>query len=142
MRIFFPIILLALLATACGKWIVGDNPRNSARNNYEVFYQTVKENYSFFPEKDVDWDALDQLYRPMVNDSMSNDSLYYIISTMLHALNDGHVNLYVGHNRSRNADWYLDYPANFNQGFLNRNYWGTDYQSTGPLLNTWLDSIG
>jgi hypothetical protein len=142
MRIFLQITLIALFATACGKWIVGDNIRNSPQNNYDVFYQTVKENYSFFPEKEVDWDALDHIYRPMVNDSISNDSLYYILSKMLYELKDGHVNLYVGHNRSRNADWYLDYPANFNAGFLNRNYWGTDYQSTGPLLNTWLDSIG
>jgi hypothetical protein len=142
MRIFLHITLLALLSTACGKWIVGDNPRNTPRNNYAFFYQTVKENYSFFPEKEVDWEALDRMYRPLVNDSISNDSLYTILSTMLYALKDGHVNLYVGHNRSRNADWYLDYPANFNAGFLNRHYWGKDYQSTGPLLNTWLDSVG
>jgi hypothetical protein len=142
MRILLQITLLALIFTACGKWIVGNNPRNSPRNNYDFFYQTVKENYSFFPEKEVDWDALDRIYRPLVNDSISNDSLYAILSKMLHALKDGHVNLYVGHDRSRNADWYLDYPANFNPGFLNRNYWGTDYQSTGPLLNAWLDSIG
>lgn len=143
MRIAISLLLFALVLSACGKWIVGDNPRNTASNNYEIFYQTVKENYSFFPEKGIDWDALDQQYRPMVNDSMDNDSLYFILATMLHSLNDGHVNLYVGQNRSRNANWYLDYPANFNSGFLNRNYWGKEYKTSGPLLNTWLaDSIG
>jgi C-terminal processing protease CtpA/Prc len=61
---------------------------------------------------------------------------------MLFALRDGHVNLYTRNNRSRNADWYLNYPANFNPGFMNRTYWGKDYQTSGALLNTWVDSIG
>ncbi|WP_367391900.1 S41 family peptidase [Lewinella sp. LCG006] len=136
-------LVLILLLTTCGKWIVGPNPENTVSNNYDYFYRAVKENYSFFGEKQVAWDSLDQVYRPLINDSLSNDSLYSILSTMLFALRDGHVNLYVNNDRSRNADWYLDYPANFNQGFLNRQYWKGDYQSSGALLNTWLtDSIG
>lgn len=136
-------LVLVLLLTTCGKWIVGPNPENTVSNNYDYFYRAVKENYSFFGEKQVAWDSLDQVYRPLINDSLSNDSLYSILSTMLFALRDGHVNLYVNNDRSRNADWYLDYPANFNQGFLNRQYWKGDYQSSGALINTWLaDSIG
>lgn len=134
---------LVLLLTACGKWIMGPNPSNTVRNNYEHFYQMVKENYSFFDEKEVKWDSLDQVYRPLINDSLSNDSLYSILSEMLFSLKDGHVNLYINNDRSRNADWYLDYPANFNRGFVNREYWGRDYQTSGALLSTWLpDSIG
>ncbi|MGH1434048.1 MAG: S41 family peptidase [Lewinella sp.] len=136
-------LFFVLLLTACGKWIVGSNPPNTVSNNYDYFYNTVKENYSFFAEKQVKWDSLDQLYRPLINDSLSNDSLYSILSTMLFELRDGHVNLYVNNDRSRNADWYLDYPANFNRGFINRQYWKTDYQTSGALINTWLpDSIG
>jgi hypothetical protein len=136
-------LVLVLLLTTCGKWIVGPNPENTVSNNYDYFYRAVKENYSFFAEKQVAWDSLDEVYRPMINDSLSNDSLYSILSTMLFVLRDGHVNLYVNNDRSRNADWYLDYPANFNQGFLNRQYWKGDYQASGALINTWLsDSIG
>jgi hypothetical protein len=136
-------LIIIFLLTACGKWIVGSNPENTVSNNYEYFYRAVKENYSFFEEKQVTWDSLDQVYRPLINDSLSNDSLYTILSTMLFTLRDGHVNLYVNNDRSRNADWYLDYPANFNKGFLNRQYWKGDYQSSGALINTWLpDSIG
>lgn len=143
MRLFLYSLGLCLLLSTCGRWIVGPNPANTPLVNYEYFYNAVKENYSFFAEKKVEWGALDQKYRPMIHDSLNNDSLYQIMSTMLFALQDGHVNLYINNDRSRNADWYLDYPANFNRGFVNRNYWGKDYQSSGALINTWLpDSIG
>ncbi|MEL7248026.1 MAG: S41 family peptidase [Bacteroidota bacterium] len=143
MRSILILCLVALCLTACGRWIVGSNPENTPTINYEHFVQLVQENYSFFAEKQVKWDSLDALYRPMVHDSLGNDSLYAIMSKMLFELRDGHVNLYVNNDRSRNADWYLDYPANFNRGFVNRNYWGKDYQTSGALINTWLsDSIG
>ena len=134
---------LIILLTACGKWIVGPNPPNTVTDNYDYFYRAVEENYSFFAEKRVKWDSLDAVYRPLVHDSLSNDSFYQILSTMLFALRDGHVNLYINTDRSRNADFYLNYPANFNQGFVNRQYWKGDYQSSGPFISTWLeDSIG
>lgn len=134
---------IIVLVTACGKWIVGPNPSNTITDNYDFFYKAVEENYSFFAEKRIKWDSLDEVYRPLVHDSLSNDSFYNILSTMLFALRDGHVNLYINNDRSRNADFYLDYPANFNKGFINRYYWKGEYQSSGPLLNTWLeDSIG
>ncbi|MEL6837491.1 MAG: S41 family peptidase [Bacteroidota bacterium] len=143
MRSILILCFAALCLAACGRWIVGSNPENTPTINYEHFVKLVQENYSFFAEKQVKWDSLDAIYRPMVHDSLGNDSLYMIMSKMLFALRDGHVNLYVNNDRSRNADWYLDYPANFNRGFVHRNYWGKDYQSSGALINNWLsDSIG
>ena len=140
---FAIVLFIALLAGSCGRWLTGKNPSNTPTTNYEYFYQLVKENYSFFAEKRVKWDSLDQVYRPLVHDKMGNDSLYTVMSEMLFSLKDGHVNLYINNDRSRNADWYLDYPANFNRGFVHRNYWGKDYQASGALINTWLpDSIG
>lgn len=143
MRSLFFLLFIGLLFTTCGRWFTGANPVSTPTSNYEYFYTLVKENYSFFAEKRVKWDSLDQVYRPMVHDSLGNDSLYAIMSKMLFSLKDGHVNLYIKNDRSRNADWYLDFPANFNQGFVHRTYWGKDYQSSGALVNTWLkDSIG
>lgn len=142
MRILSFLLLTVALSSACGRWIVGGNPENTPTSNYTHFYTIVKENYSFFEEKTVSWDSLDRIYRPLVHDSLSNDSLYTVLSKMLFALQDGHVNLYTKNDRSRNADWYLDYPANFNPGFINRTYWGKDYRASGALINTWTDSIG
>lgn len=143
MRSIIILLLGGVLLSNCGRWLTEKNPENTPTINYEYFYKLVEENYSFFAEKEVKWDSLDQVYRPLVHDKMGNDSLYMIMSEMLFSLKDGHVNLYVNNDRSRNADWYLDYPANFNRGFVHRQYWGKDYQSSGALLNTWLqDSIG
>lgn len=143
MRAVLILCSLLFLCSACGKWIVGKNPANTPAANYESFYQTVKANYAFFEEKGINWDSLDQVYRPLILPKMGNDSLYLVLSEMLNHLGDGHVNLWTSYDRSRNWDWYLDYPANFNQTFLHRNYWGKDYLQTGPLINTWLsDSIG
>ncbi len=133
---------LLLCTTSCGRLMVGSNPENTPTANYESFYTQVKENYSFFEEKAINWDSMDIAYRPLVHDSLSNDSLYLILSKMLYALQDGHVNLFIRNDRSSNADWYLDYPANFNQEFVHRTYWGKDYQISEALLHTWMDSIG
>ncbi|MCB0637534.1 MAG: S41 family peptidase [Lewinella sp.] len=143
MRHLLLLLFLALGLSACGKWIVGPNPANTPLNNYESLYETVKAHYTFFGEKRIDWDSLDRVYRPLIHPKLSDDSLYLILSRMLYVLGDGHVNLYTNTDRSRNADWYLDYDANFNRGFVHRYYWGKDYQQTGALVNTWLpDSIG
>lgn len=72
---------------------------------------------------------------------MDEKELFSVLAEMLNELRDGHVNLRSLFDRSRNWDWFLDYPANFNETILYRNYLGDDYQITGPLDNQIIDSV-
>ena len=62
---------------------------------------------------------------------------------MLAELKDGHVNLYSSSNMGRYWDWYLDYPRNFNEGIIERQYLGKNYRIAGGLKYKILeDNIG
>ena len=62
---------------------------------------------------------------------------------MLAELKDGHVNLYSSSNMARYWDWYLDYPRNFNEGIIERQYLGKSYRIAGGLKYKILeDNIG
>lgn len=136
-------LLLVLGLTSCGRLIVGGNPENTPTTNFDYFTTIVRENYSFFAEKKVDWNQLEARYRPLVNDRMSNDSLYLIFAEMLGSLEDGHVNFYTDFDRSRSHGFIYDHPANIDKDLLARNYWGRDYVKTGGFTHNWIrDSIG
>ena len=136
-------LLLTSTLISCGRLIVGGNPENTPTVNFDYFTNAVRENYSFFVEKRVSWVSLERHYRPLVNDRMSNDSLYDVFATMLSALDDGHVNFYTDFDRSRNHSFIYDYPTNYNVDVVLRNYITTGYISTGGFRHNWLrDSVG
>lgn len=116
---------------------------NTPTNCFNMVWKTVDENYSFFDYKNINWYAIREKYAPQVNDKISQDSLYKVLSAMLYELRDGHVNLSTSIDRSRNWSWRDDYPDNFNPNFFLRNYLKKDFQMTGSLPNQILpDSIG
>jgi C-terminal processing protease CtpA/Prc len=62
------------------------------------------------------------------------------MDSMLYALKDGHTNLYGYFNFSRNWEWYLNYPDNFNANVIERNYFRGAQWYTGPFIHRALDS--
>ncbi len=136
------VMIVFLLCASCEDIFMDGKPEYSAVENFEEMWRTVDENYSFFTSKDIDWDSVYQVSRPMVEDGMPADSLFRIMADMLFALRDGHVNLFAGFDLSRNWQWYLDYPENFDFSLIERNYLGDSYQISGPFYNALIDSIG
>ena len=136
------VMLVFLLFASCEELFIDGKPEYSAVENFDELWNTVDENYSFFTSKKIDWDSAYAVSRPKVEDGMPGDSLFNIMADMLFALRDGHVNLFAGFDLSRNWQWYLDYPQNFDFSLIERNYLGDSYQITGPFYNTLIDSIG
>ncbi|MCU0429251.1 MAG: S41 family peptidase [Cytophagaceae bacterium] len=134
---FFCLVCISIAGalSSCEKLFIKPNPENTAVENFEHLWKTVDEKYSYFELKRINWDSVYQVYRPKVYKGMSNDSLFRVLDATLFTLRDGHVNLWSEFNVSRNWQWYLDYPQNFNRGLLERNYWGNDFLITGPLIN-------
>lgn len=141
---FYIIPFLVILLSACESAFIKENPEP---NNAEVFdhlWETVDQKYSFFDDKDIDWDRAKNLYRGDAVRARNSIELFNALADLLFVLEDGHVNLSAGIDLSRNWEWYLNYPPNFNWDIIERNYLlpSEDYQISGPLHNTIIDSVG
>ena len=105
---------------------------------FDYLWLRVDEQYSMFDVKQVDWKAVYDSLRPMVNDTMSSDSLFAVCAAMLDRLNDGHVNLVgtfdVSRSDSVHRRFYSQSGVDMNVVVLN--YLGSRYHSTGGLAHS------
>lgn len=67
----------------------GTSPSDDANLNFDVLWQTFKEHYAFFKERNVDWEALRERFRPMV----TQDNLQPVLQEMLYHFQEDHVTL-------------------------------------------------
>lgn len=134
-------LLLFLFSAGCEKALIEPDPTNEAVANFDLLWKTVDEKYSYFDFKNIDWDSVYQVYRPMIREDMSQQELFDVMDEMLYVLQDGHVNLNSGFDVSRNWTWYLQYPQNFDYSLLERNYLGEDYEITGPFINKMIGNV-
>ena len=137
------LVLFLLVCNSCSTLLFKADPKNTPTTCFNLMWKTIDEHYSYFEYKHINWDSVKSVYAKRVNDTMSEDSLYGVLSSMLFALKDGHVNLSTPTNRSRNWSWKDDFPDNFNQNFVYRTYMKRDFHITGALPNQFIgDSIG
>ncbi|MFJ2738925.1 S41 family peptidase [Streptomyces sp. NPDC087440] len=82
-------------------------------HTFDVFWSALHENYPFFAEKGVDWDAMRNTYRPQVNKNTSADRLYQILGAMIAPLHDMHTQLrdIAGERGTMNMRPGTPYPA-------------------------------
>jgi C-terminal processing protease CtpA/Prc len=131
-----------LIIAGCSNILMKKDIPNTPLNNYDVMWDRVDKTYSFFDYKGINWDSVKQVYRPMIHDSIKEDSFFEIINKSLATLRDGHVNVKTYYNYGRNWSWKTDNPGNFNIYTIEKNYLKPNYYRTGPLLNVIIDSVG
>ena len=136
--ILIAIVFMVSLA-GCEKAFMDENPPNTPQANFDQLWQTFNDKYTYFGLKSLDWDSVYQAFAPRVNNSMTKNELFAVLDSMLFLLQDGHVNLVSDFNLSRNWEWYLNYPENFNYAVVERNYLGSNYQIAGGLYYTILE---
>jgi hypothetical protein len=68
---------------------VPDDPRT----NFDVFWTTFAENYNSFGRKNVDWAAVRDRYRPMVDNGTDPGTLFSILRAMIEPLGDVHTSI-------------------------------------------------
>ncbi|EON76647.1 Carboxyl-terminal protease-related protein [Lunatimonas lonarensis] len=124
---------LALLAMSCEEIIAPRAPEASPRAAFEHLWSDVNNRYSFFDEKQIDWEAVRQQYSPLIHENMAPDALFDVLGDMLGELQDGHVNLLSTFNRSRNWSWFEGFPLFYDQQLIDDVYLGTTFRIIGPL---------
>lgn len=133
--------ILLIVFSSCERALLGGDPGASPVEVFDALWEDVDERYSYFQEKNIDWDSIGSAYRSRVSDQMEDLELFDLLAEMLFTLEDGHVNLTSTFDLSRNWEWYLNYPPNFNANIVERNYLGADYRQIGPFRTQILDSI-
>ena len=139
-KYYYIIGLLGVLSfSSCEKVLMDKELSSKATNNFEVLSDVIREKYSYLSLKNINWDSIVDVNRPKITDGMSQLDEFKVYDEMLYALRDGHVNLNSGFQRSRNWEWFLESPSNFNWDIVERNYLGKDYFISGGLKHTILD---
>lgn len=92
--LFFAFVCSAFIMASCEEEIIGPEKANTPTTNFEQFWKTFDEHYGMFEVKNIDWKAIHNQFKPKVNDQMTDEELYTVLSEMIVLLNDNHLNLY------------------------------------------------
>lgn len=90
----FAFVSSTFIMASCEEELIGSEKANTPTNNFEQFWATFDEHYGMFEVKNIDWKAIHDQFKPRVNDQMTDETLYTLLSEMIVVLNDNHLNLY------------------------------------------------
>jgi hypothetical protein len=141
MRVFLFVVLFSMICLSCERLFLRKGTNHSPSFLFEELWMDIHNRYAYFEEKNIDWDAVRLQYAPQISEDLSEKELFEILADMLFELEDGHVNLTSTFNRSRNWDWFQDFPLNYNQNLIDQQYLGKDFWITGPLHHAIIDSV-
>lgn len=138
---FIIILLVVITLSSCEKEFVTPTQNNTPTAIFQQTWNAIDQKYSFLEYKKINWDSIGSVYREQVSNTISDDSLFNVLGKMLFHLKDGHVNLRSNFNVSRNWEWFLGFPQNFDLGLLQRNYLA-DYKTTNNLIHKRIKDVG
>ncbi len=134
-KIFSIVLIFIIALSACEKLAFDKKIDGSNISTFNYLWEQVGQKYAFLEYKEVDWDSIYFVYRPMVDNEISEDSLFKVMATMLNELKDGHVNLISPFNLSR-YDITMLGPVNIDTRLIKEKYLKDDYYSTGGFVHT------
>lgn len=145
-QLFFSSLLLVVCSCLMVSCVDEEEYPDTRRGNFEALWRMMDEKYCFFEYKKeqlgVDWQEIYRRYAPQIDESMSQQQLFEVLTNMLGELKDGHVNLYSSFDVGRNWSWHEDYPANISDTLINR-YLGRDFRiATGMRYRILDDNVG
>lgn len=140
-------VLLCFSSGSCQLRDTADGYPDTPSGNFEALWNIMDTHYCFFDLKQrelgVDWDAIHDRYKALIDDGMGDFSLFEVLTKMLGELKDGHVNLYGKYDVGRNWTWKTDYPPNLSND-IRKAYLGNDYNiaASGCFYRILPDNIG
>lgn len=135
--IAFAVITVIFVFSSCEKLVFEKETDNTPIGSFDYLWTQVNDKYAFLDYKQIDWDSIYTVYRPMVSNDISNDSLFKVLGSMMNELRDGHVNVVSPFNISR-YDITMLGPVNINTRVIKENYLKNDYYSTGSFAHNFI----
>ena len=140
MRILRYIILIPLVSAlvSCDNlFFEKDLVSKSRKENFEYLWKECNERYAYMDYKQINWQQVHDRYDALINEEMSEDSLFSVLGAMLNELRDGHVNLKSYFNVSHfNIDQLG--PDNFDFRLIQDHYLPKDYYISGPFTHDFI----
>ncbi|WP_323756526.1 S41 family peptidase [Roseivirga sp.] len=98
------LLLMMASLSSCTNLILDEDEPNTQSNNFEIFWNDFDKHYSLFTIRNINWGELYETYRPQINDNISDEELWNILSNLIEHLDDSHTVLYDGNgNRYRSG---------------------------------------
>ena len=85
------LLLATILFSSCSEYFITEDDNTQVKlDQFEAVWQTVDQEYPFLEFKNIDWDALYDVYKSQVLASQG-DEYYDVLIALLAELKDGHV---------------------------------------------------
>lgn len=104
------ILLLLIICSSCSKDFT--SPTSSQKDVVGSLWKYIDENYVYFDYKSINWTSKKDFYINKVSNSISEDSLFTVCSTMVGELKDGHNSL-----KADKKIYKYDYTTGYNVHF-------------------------
>ena len=88
------VILFAIFIGGCGDQLLEVEFENDPVGNFDALWNEFDRYYALFDARQVDWDSLYSVYRPLVNNGSTDAKLFEAMTGLLAPLQDEHVRLY------------------------------------------------
>ena len=135
--------VFTFLSVSCERLFLDYNADTSPVAAFDAFWETLDQRYPYFDLKGVDWNNSYALHRPLVNNHMTGDELWTVMTDMLAELRDGHTNL------ANNDDFWTVfddetlYPEPlFDFDLVSQNYLGSSVGYRGALAFGTVGALG
>src|SRR5688572_17835462 len=124
-------LLSIIICFFSAAWCVGQNPASLPKDTtlsmpektFETFWLTFEDHYAFFKIRNIDWKETYRKYRPMINASTTDDSLFSIFSRMVAPFQDDHINIIIPNQRQFNAEKPSRFLHEFPTDSLRQLFW-------------------
>ncbi len=143
-RFFLIVISVVFVFIGCADLLVEPDTTKKPDDIFEFLWSEIDRYYPFFKDKNVDWDSVYIEYTPQIDNTMSEEDLFLVLSDMVNTLRDGHVNIYTPYGTSAYTGWYDQYPRNFDFNVVMNRYLGITRREVGGgnIIYGRLGSIG
>ncbi|MDN5202547.1 S41 family peptidase [Fulvivirgaceae bacterium BMA10] len=119
---------------ACESFLIGDEPTNTAENNFEILWEQFDRWYGLFLVKDIDWHQIYSDYRPRVTSTTTDTELWQIVTEMLEELNDSHTEIWDPRTGRRFISGFADNlqaRKEFDLQLIEQKYLDNHFEATG-----------
>jgi C-terminal processing protease CtpA/Prc len=135
------VILCTLLLSSCEQALFAPTPGADNASVFDSMWENVRNKYTFFTFKRIDWNALRTKYRNRAIDARNDEELFTVLAAMLNELQDDHTNLKSHFDISRAQPFFND-SANFDIEIVRRFYARKQELITGSLVNFIIERNG
>jgi len=130
------LLILSVVFSSCEKIFMEPNPETDNISIYNEYWKLVDEKYAMWdnPDKNLDKEAIHNYTKSLVNESLTEDSLFGVLAYIVHQFKDGHTWLEQPNGSKLVAYYDIESVGekNLDQDIVDNVYLKNDYKTVGP----------